>query len=598
MESTKNLSFLVVVISLVYFYMFRWSSMPSVVTTTELHDNYDYIVVGAGSAGSVVASRLSEDPDVTVLLLEAGGDYTVNDSYHIPLHFFELQKTNADWEYYTVPQKESHLGMLENRSYWPRGKLLGGSSIFNSMQYTRGSKHDYDEWAELGCKGWSYKDVLPYFLKSEDMRIDSLKNSKYHNVGGYIGVSTGGVTPIADVYLKAGEEMGYKLTDYNGEIQEGWSPMQLTIRNGVRSSTSLEYLGRAIGRQNLHVAIDALVSKIDIKDKEAKGIYFIKNGRKQYIKANKEIIISGGAVNSPQLLMLSGIGPKKHLEELNINVVADLPVGDNLQDHLLLHTYASMTEDIGITQEKIQSWKTQLQYKLFGTGILSIAGLDATSFFCTYDTKEKDCAADIQFMMYSVAMSDNFIILKDDVAKDFLFPKDSLGFTTVISLLDPKSVGTIRLKSADPFDYPLIDPQYLTDKRDIDAYVRAFRLWEKYLSTPSMKKIGASIDKMNLKICSQYEFRSDDYWICITKHLAYTVYHPAGTCKMGRKDDPTSVVDSELKVKGIKGLRVVDASIMPNVISGNTNAPVIMIAEKASDMIRGKNTVKEFKRSL
>ncbi|XP_060604007.1 glucose dehydrogenase [FAD, quinone]-like [Ruditapes philippinarum] len=598
MESTKNLSFLVVVISLVYFYMFRWSSMPSVVTTTELHDNYDYIVVGAGSAGSVVASRLSEDPDVTVLLLEAGGDYTVNDSYHIPLHFFELQKTNADWEYYTVPQKESHLGMLENRSYWPRGKLLGGSSIFNSMQYTRGSKHDYDEWADLGCKGWSYKDVLPYFLKSEDMRIDSLKNSKYHNVGGYIGVSTGGVTPIADVYLKAGEEMGYKLTDYNGEIQEGWSPMQLTIRNGVRSSTSLEYLGRAIGRQNLHVAIDALVSKIDIKGKEAKGIYFIKNGRKQYIKANKEIIISGGAVNSPQLLMLSGIGPKKHLEELNINVVADLPVGDNLQDHLLLHTYASMTEDIGITPEKIQSWKTQLQYKLFGTGILSIAGLDATSFFCTYDTKEKDCAADIQFMMYSVAMSDNFIILKDDVAKDFLFPKDSLGFTTVISLLDPKSVGTIRLKSADPFDYPLIDPQYLTDKRDIDAYVRAFRLWEKYLSTPSMKKIGASIDKMNLKICSQYEFRSDDYWICITKHLAYTVYHPAGTCKMGRKDDPTAVVDSELKVKGIKGLRVVDASIMPNVISGNTNAPVIMIAEKASDMIRGKYTVKEFKRSL
>lgn len=598
MESTKYLSFLVVVISLVYFYMFRWSSMPSVVTTTELHGSYDYIVVGAGSAGSVVASRLSEDPDVTVLLLEAGGDYTVNDSYHIPLHFFELQKTNADWEYYTVPQKESHLGMLENRSYWPRGKLLGGSSIFNSMQYTRGSKHDYDEWAELGCKGWSYKDVLPYFLKSEDMRIDSLKNSKYHNVGGYIGVSTGGVTPIADVYLKAGEEMGYKLTDYNGEIQEGWSPMQLTIRNGVRSSTSLEYLGRAIGRQNLHVAIDALVSKIDIKGKEAKGIYFIKNGRKQYIKANKEIIISGGAVNSPQLLMLSGIGPKKHLEDLNINVVADLPVGDNLQDHLLLHTYASMTEDIGITQEKIQSWKTQLQYKLFGTGILSIAGLDATSFFCTYDTKEKDCAADIQFMMYSVAMSDNFIILKDDVAKDFLFPKDSLGFTTVISLLDPKSVGTIRLKSADPFDYPLIDPQYLTDKRDIDAYVRAFRLWEKYLSTPSMKKIGASIDKMNLKICSQYEFRSDDYWICITKHLAYTVYHPAGTCKMGRKDDPTAVVDSELKVKGIKGLRVVDASIMPNVISGNTNAPVIMIAEKASDMIRGKNTVKEFKRSL
>lgn len=598
MESLRNLSFFVGVFAFLYFYMFRSPSLPSVVTNTELHKSYDYIVVGAGSAGSVVASRLSEDPDVSVLLIEAGGDYTTNDSYHVPLQFFELQKTKADWEYYTVPQKESHLGMFENRSYWPRGKLLGGSSIFNSMQYTRGSKHDYDEWAELGCTGWSYKDILPYFLKSEDIRIDSLKTSKYHNVGGYIGVSTGGVTPIADIYLKAGEEMGYKLTDYNGEIQEGWSPMQLTIRNGVRSSTSLEYLGRAIGRTNLHVTIDSMATKIDIKNNRAEGIYFIKNGRKVYIKANKEIIVSGGAVNSPQLLMLSGIGPKKHLEDLDIKVVADLQVGENLQDHLLLHTYSGIKEDVGITPEKIQSWKTQLQYKLFGTGILSIAGLDATSFFCTYETKEKDCAADIQFMMYSVAMTDNYIILKDEVAEDFLFPKRSLGFTTVISLLDPKSVGTIRLKSADPFDYPLIDPQYLTDKRDVDAYVRAFRLWEKYISTPAMQKIGASMDKMNLKICSQYEFRSDDYWICITKHLAYTVYHPAGTCKMGRKDDPTAVVDPELKVKGIQGLRVVDASIMPNVISGNTNAPVIMIAEKAADMIRGKYTVKEFQRNL
>ncbi|XP_045160659.1 glucose dehydrogenase [FAD, quinone]-like [Mercenaria mercenaria] len=598
MDSLKSLSIVVCAFAVFYFFIVRSPSMPSVVTRTELHKSYDYIVIGAGSAGSVVASRLSEDPEVTVLLLEAGGDYTVNETYHVPLHFFDLQKTNVDWEYYTVPQKQSHLGMVENRSYWPRGKLLGGSSIFNSMQYTRGSKHDYDEWAELGCDGWSYEDVLPYFLKLEDMRIDNLKGSKYHNVGGYIGVSTGGVTPIADIYLKAGEEMGYKLTDYNGEIQEGWSPMQLSIRDGIRSSTSLEYLGRAIGRPNLHVAIDSLATKINIQNKQVKGVYFVRNGRKNYIEAKREVIVSGGAVNSPQLLMLSGIGPKNHLDDLNIKVVADLPVGENLQDHLLLHTFAGITEDVGITPEKVNSWKTQLQYKLFGKGILSIAGLDATAFFCSYETEQKDCAADIQFMMYGVAMSDNFLCFKDEIAKEYLFPTGSLGFSTVISLIDPKSVGTLKLKSADPFDYPLIDPQYLTDKRDIDAYVRAFRLWEKYVSTPSMKKIGASMDKMKLSFCSQYEFRSDDYWECITKHLAYTVYHPAGTCKMGRENDPTAVVDPELRVKGIKGLRVVDASIMPNVISGNTNAPVIMIAEKASDMIRGKYTVHNLKRKL
>lgn len=590
-------SCLIGALAVIYYVAFRTPSMPSVVTKTELRGSYDYIVVGAGSAGSVVASRLSEDPDVTVLLLEAGGDYTENETYHVPLHFFDLQKTDADWEYYTIPQKESHLGMVDNRSYWPRGKLLGGSSIFNSMQYTRGSRHDYDEWAELGCDGWSYKDVLPYFLKSEDMKIDNLKGSKYHNTGGYLAVSTGGVTPIADSYLKAGEQMGYKIVDYNGETHQGWSPMQLTIRNGVRSSTSLEFLGRAIGRENLHVAIRALVTKIDIQNKQAKGVYMIKDGRKHYIKATKEVIVSGGAVNSPQLLMLSGIGPKKHLEDIKIKVIADLPVGENLQDHLLIHVFSSIKEDVGITPEKINSWKTKLQYKMFGTGIYSIAGLDATAFFCSYETDKKDCAADIQFMMYSVAMADNFLCFKEEVAKEYLFPRGSLGFSTVMSLLDPRSVGTIKLKSNDPFDYPDIDPQYLTDKRDIDAYVRGFRLWEKFMSTPAMKEIGASLDKMKLSFCSQHEFQSDDYWACITKHLAYTVYHPAGTCKMGRLDDPTAVVDPQLRVRGIQGLRVVDASIMPNVISGNTNAPVIMIAEKASDMIRGKNTVQDLKRN-
>lgn len=597
MDSLPMLSFFVLLIAVVYYLVLHSPSMPSVVVKQSLNKSYDYIVVGGGSAGSVVASRLSEDPDVSVLLLEAGGDYTENALYHIPLSWFDLQKTKADWEYYTVPQTESHLGMIENRSYWPRGKVLGGSSIFNAMQYTRGSRHDYDEWANMGCDGWSYKDVF-HFLNSEDMLIDSLKTSKYHSMGGYLGISTGGVTPIADIYLEAGKEMGYEITDYNGEIQQGWSPMQLTIRSGVRSSTSLEFLGRAIGRPNFHVAVNTMVTKIAIENKRAKGVFVIQNGRKLFIEAKEEVIVSGGAVNSPQLLMLSGIGPKEHLENLKIKVEADLPVGENLQDHLLINMFSHITEDVGITEEKMLGWKTQLQYKLFGTGIKSIAGVDATSFFCTHDTNKKDCAADIQFIMYSVSIWNNYYKLTDEVAKEYLNPRGSLGFSTILCLLHPKSVGTIRLKSDDPFDYPLIDPQYLTDRRDVDTYIKGIRLWEKYLSTPSMKKIGASVDKMKLSFCLKHNFQSDDYWACIVRHLAYTVYHPAGTCKMGAKDDNTAVVDPQLRVKGIGGLRVVDASIMPNVISGNTNAPVIMIAEKAADMIRGKNIIAHLKRDV
>ncbi|KAL4223938.1 hypothetical protein ACF0H5_017397 [Mactra antiquata] len=584
-----------IIIAIGYYFIAR-KPMMSVVTLGKLNTSYDYIVVGAGSAGSVIASRLSEDSDVSVLLLEAGGDYTESELYHIPLLIFSFQRTESDWEYYTVPQEESHLGMVENRSYWPRGKLLGGTSILNSMQYARGSRHDYDEWAELGCDGWSYKDVLPYFLKSEDMLIDSLKDSKYHNTGGYLGISTGGVSPISDVYLQAGKEMGYDIVDYNGEVQEGWSPMQLTVRNGVRSSTSLEFLGRINGRKNLHISVRSMVTKINIENKTAKGVYVIKDGRKMYIEAKKEVIVSGGAVNSPQLLMLSGIGSKQHLESLGIKVEVDLPVGDNLQDHLLLHTFSSISEDVGITEEKIKSVINELKYQLFGTGIYSIAGVDGNGFFCTYETDKKSCAPDIQFMMYSLSMSDNNFNIKDDIAKEYLHKPGSFGFSTVMSLLDPKSVGTIRLQSADPFDYPLIDPQYLTDRRDMDTYIRGFRLWEKYMSTPAMKAIGASVEKMKLSFCLQHEFRSDAYWECIVRHLAYTVYHPVGTCKMGRSDDKTTVVDPQLRVKGIKNLRVADASIMPNVISGNTNAPVIMIAEKVSDLIRGKNTVNYLRR--
>ena len=299
--------------------------------------------------------------------------------------------------------------------------------------------------------------------------------------------------------------------------------------------------------------------------------------------------------------MLSGIGPKAHLEELGIKVNADLPVGENLQDHMRMFVVTTFNNSEGMTKPKVYSWWSEVQYRLFHSGYLSGSGIEVTGFFCTYpDTnKPKDCAADMQFMNYGIYPSDNTFNLRDEIAEEVLNKDPNIpGFSVSISLLDPKSVGTLKLASSDPFDYPIIDPQYLTDQRDVETYIRGLRIWEKYIMSPTMQSLGANFDAMNVKFCSQYEFRSDAYWECIVRHLASTVYHPTGTCKMGNTKDKTAVVDPQLRVKGIKNLRVVDASIMPIVISGNTNAPVIMIAEKAADMIRGKDTVGQFKNRI
>ena len=572
-------------------------NMTSVVTTT-LNVSYDYVIVGGGSAGCVLASRLSEDPATTVLLIEAGGDYTENPAYHVPLGYFSFRKSAVDWESTTIPQKHSHFGMTEQRSFWSRGKVLGGSGIINGMQYVRGSRHDYDKWEALGATGWGYKDVLPYFLKSEDMRIEGLKSSRYHQTGGYIAVSSGKITSLANMFLEAGRELGYNIVDYNGEVQEGFGENQINVRDGVRSSTALEFLGRHRERSNLHVAINSFVTKLKIDNAVAQGVSFIRNLRNQFVKANKEVIVSAGAVGSPQLLMLSGIGPKSHLEEFGIPVLADLPVGDNLQDHLTLLTMSSLNGN-AVSNSNAYGWFQKLQHNLFGKGIFSVTGVETTGFLCTYanaNKSSKGCAADIQFLNLGTYMSQNIFDFKEDIANEVLNQDPNTpGLSIAICLIDPKSTGTLRLKSTDPYDHPLIDPQYLADLSDVRAFIRGIRFWEKYISTPVMQSLGANLNHMKLKFCSHHKFRSVTYWECVIRHLAGTMHHPAGTCKMGREDDPATVLNHELKVKGIKNLRVVDASVMPNIVSGNTNAAVVMIAEKAADMIRGKDTVKQFR---
>ena len=594
MRFLHTVAVIVFAIGLFYYYKhFSWN-IKSVVSE-KLNSSYDYIIVGGGSAGAVLASRLSEDPDNTVLLLEAGGDYTEHSEYHIPFMFWELGRISPHWAYYTVPQRHACQGWIEQRSFWIEGKVLGGTSVFNAMTYARGSRHDYDGWENGGCTGWGYRDILPYFLKSEDVTDEDLKHSKYHSTGGYLAVKKGPLTPLADQYLRAGQELGYDVVDYNGETQEGFADVQINVRDGVRSSTGLEFLLPARERRNLHVGINSFVTKIVVEKKTASGVDVIRKQRKHFIKANKEVIVSAGTIQSPQLLMLSGIGPKSHLEEFGIRVYADLPVGENLQDHMILFVSSGLNTSDSITKSKKDNWLTALKYKLFGTGILSGSGVETAAFFCTNtENKTKDCAADIEFLngRYLSYLPN----LKSEIVKEYLNRNpEAPGFTVVMILTASKSVGSIKLTSADPFDLPLINPNYLSDRRDVEAFIRGLRIWEKYIQTPTMQSIGANFDDVNQKFCSKYEFRSDAYWECFIRHIATTGNHPVGTCKMGGIDEVTAVVGPELKVKGIKNLRVVDASVMPVIPSGNINAPVIMIAEKAADMIHGKDTVGQYK---
>lgn len=588
--------FIIVLIAFLY----KWfpGNTKNTIVIDEISDRYDYIVVGGGSAGSVLASRLSEDQEKTVLLLEAGAHFDESPLTHVPLGWSPLQHSEFDWEYYTEKQTQSFKGLKDNKGYWPRGRILGGTSILNGMQYTRGSKFDYDEWAANGCDGWSYKDVLPYFLKSEDIQIDDLKSSQYHSKGGPLAVSYSQPTKLTDLFMKAGQELGYNITDYNGEDQEGFSIVQSNVRDGVRSSTSLEFLGRIEKRDNLHIAVKSIVTKIEIRNERAVGVFLIRNNRKIYVEATREIILSAGVINSPQLLMLSGIGPKKHLEEIGIPVKKDLPVGQYLKDHQMVVLPSNIKVPYGVTLEQMESWWAKFQYDWFQTGVLSGTGLDGSAFLHVDKDKRGKAYPDLQFIFFNFLLS-NIYNFRKEVADGYVTNyKSQDGFSTIIALTHPVSTGTVKLQSNDPFDPPVIDPKYFADKRDVENLIRGIRLWEKLTETKTFKELGVDINQLKLSFCSEFDFRSDEYWECFIRHVGVTEYHHACTCRMGAENDPKSVVDPQLRVKGINGLRVADASVFHNITSGNLNAPTIMIAEKAADMIRGKDTVAKYRKLI
>ncbi|GAB6027859.1 hypothetical protein CHUAL_002077 [Chamberlinius hualienensis] len=551
-------------------------------------------LVGSGSAGSVLASRLSEIAEWKILLLEAGGDESLLSVAPAAVHF--LQLSDYDWKYRTTPQNDSCFAFKNRQNLWPRGKCLGGSSSINYMIYARGNRRDFDRWEYEGNHGWSWQDVLPYFKKFENYTNLSMRDDDL--LFGHDGPLNVGFTefetPLLEAFLEAVKWHGYSINDYNGQFQTGAYKVATTQRNGARLSVANAYIKSMGQRPNLTILKQATVVKILFNHyRRAYGVSFDHFGKRKFAYATKEIIVSAGTINSPQLLMLSGIGPKNHLEKHGIPVVVDLPgVGENLQDHVTNGGPMFIIQSpISITF--IRTISELLPWILYGEGPLtSLGSVEALGFIKTSLSQINDDWPDIEYHFTAGSVvSDHGIHLRNvfgftDQVWDNYFASfiNSDTFTIYTSLLHPKSRGTIRLQSDNPYVHPLIDPRYYTHPEDIQVMTEGTKLALSIGNSEPFKKFGAFVNPLPFPPCNQLKFQNDEYISCVARSYSTTFYHPVGTCKMGV--DSMAVVDSQLRVYGVRGLRVVDASIMPYITSGNTNAPTVMIAEKASDDIK------------
>ncbi|XP_070388321.1 4-pyridoxate dehydrogenase-like isoform X2 [Dermacentor albipictus] len=556
-----------------------------------LQKQYDYVIVGGGSAGCVIANRLSADPDVSVLLLEAGGLETA--SRQIPAIAGMVMGGHDDWAYWTVPLENACLSYRDQRCPLPRGKVLGGSSVINAMLYVRGNRHDYDRWErEYGAKGWAYEDVLPHFRGIEDYRVGQL--DEYHGAGGEMPVDHANTsTRLSDVFLEACRQAGYAIGDYNGPEQSGCSRLQANVKEGERVSAWKAFIRPIIGtRDNLHVAPFSQATKVIFEGSRAAGVSFMRFGELQNVSARLEVIVSAGAVGSAQLLLLSGVGPKEDLERLQIPVVADLPVGRSLQDHpLLLMAVETSTDGVGIPSFTLSDIA---EYESSRSGIISIpAGVEALQFLSSENATESHIP-NIEVTLTSSspatqvdrAQQLNIGILPEDYDR-FYGPRfNEPGFRVFMTNNRPKSRGHVTLRSKDPDEYPDINPGIFQHPDDIKAAARGTRVFiDSMLNTSAMKSIGAKPWGVTFPPCAEAGAQwSLGYIECLFRHWAYPSWHTCCTVPMGSHAE--AVLDERLRVRGnLTGLRVADASVMPDIVSGNTNAPTMMIGSKAAEMI-------------
>ncbi|MDH3662513.1 MAG: GMC family oxidoreductase N-terminal domain-containing protein [Alphaproteobacteria bacterium] len=524
---------------------------------------YDYVIVGGGSAGCVLAARLSEDPSTRVLLLEAGSED--KDPYiHMPVGFAKMTAGPHIWGYKTTPQRHAD----DREITLPQGRVIGGGSSVNAEVFTRGCPEDYDRWAnDEGCAGWSFDEVKPDFLKSEDN--DTLAG-EHHGTGGPLGVSTLDAHPLTRRFVQACQQAGIPYTaDFNGPSQAGCGAYQVTTRHARRCSTATGYLRPAISRKNLEVRTDCVTQKLLIEDGRATGVSFFHHGQAGEVRAEREVIVTAGAIGSPKLLMLSGIGPADHLKEHGIEVVLDLQgVGRNLQDHFDVDIVYELTGPHGF--DKYNSWPWMLwaglQYKLFKSGPVASNIVEGGAFWYA-DKRSK--TPDTQFHFLPAA----------GVEAGVPPVPSGHGCTLNSYFLRPRSRGSVRLTSAEVYDPPAVDPNYIADEHDLKMTVKGLKMMRAIMGQPALAPF------IKTEHYPGADVTSEQGHIDYVRQHGRTSYHPVGTCKMG--SDALAVVDPELRVRGIECLRVCDSSVMPSIVSSNTNAPTIMIGEKAADLIRG-----------
>lgn len=528
--------------------------------------HYDYVVIGAGPAGCVLAARLTENPKLSVLLLESG-PRDRHPFIHIPAGYAKLKPTSLNWGYSTVPQAH-----LDNRTLWyPQGRVVGGGSSINAMIYTRGAKSDYDEWAAAGCSEWSYEKVLPTFVSAEN---NARLSSPYHGNDGPLCVSDPiSPHPITREMVKAVQQMGVPFTaDFNGERQDGVGFHQTTTFRGRRASAAVCYLKPALGRPNLTLVSGATVERIVFEGRRATQVRFFQGRKQCAVGVGAEVLVTSGAIGSPKLMMLSGVGPAADLRRLGIDVVADLPgVGENLQEHFNVPVVAELNGPLSY-YGRDQLWRQglwTLQYLLYGTGPLTTTVGEAGAFIRTEPTRD---APDVQVHLMAAPVMPHGI---ERIA--------GYGITVASNVLRPRSRGTVKLRSRNAADPPLIDPNFLDDPDDLARGIAGLEFTRALLETPALRKL------VKAELVPGPTVRTQSDLVAFVRRTGKMDYHPVGTCRMGV--DSSAVVDQQLRVTGLDNVRVCDSSVMLTQISGNTNAPTIMIAERASQFITGTQTL-------